>query len=189
MCLLPAHELWTCCEQSLATACQTFGHCAFTPYSVSAPRDAICCKRRSNSPSTLYAFSTGDCAATTVIAPVSQEHQRLVAAAKECLNVAVRAVKPGLPIAHIGKVITEFAHSEGFSVVSEFCGHFIGRRLHLPPLVPHKYPNDAEHVFKVGQTFTIGKMLLEENESVKLRFDVASDSVYNCSTLQPGILK
>ncbi|KAL8455841.1 hypothetical protein Emag_000415 [Eimeria magna] len=85
----------------------------------------------------------------------------------ECLKVAVRAVKPGVPIAHIGKVITEFARSEGFSVVSEFCGHFIGRRLHLPPLVPHGYPNDAEHVFRVGQTFTIEPILCEGSGDIR----------------------
>ncbi|KAL8439832.1 hypothetical protein Efla_004358 [Eimeria flavescens] len=109
----------------------------------------------------------GDCAGTTVIRPASQEHEKLVAAAKECLNVAIRAVKPGVPIARIGEVITEFARAEGFSVVSEFCGHFIGRRLHLPPLVPHGFPNDAKHVFSVGQTFTIEPILCEGSGDVR----------------------
>ena len=34
-------------------------------------------------------------------------------------------------------LLRDFARSQGLSVVEEFCGHFIGRRLHLPPLVPH----------------------------------------------------
>lgn len=109
----------------------------------------------------------GDCAGTTIVAPVSRAHAKLVAAAKECLNVAVRIVKPGVPIATVGRVIQEFARSEGFSVVSEFCGHFIGRRLHLPPLVPHGFPNDATHVFRVGQTFTIEPIICEGSGEVR----------------------
>ncbi|KAL8449867.1 hypothetical protein Emed_002830 [Eimeria media] len=97
----------------------------------------------------------GDCAATTVIAPVSQEHQRLVAAAKECLNVAVRAVKPGVPIAHIGQVIT-------FADIS-LEEDFTSRLLFLMDFVT----NDAEHVFRVGQTFTIEPILCEGSGDIR----------------------
>ncbi|OEH80328.1 hypothetical protein cyc_08620 [Cyclospora cayetanensis] len=85
----------------------------------------------------------------------------------ECLNVAMRAVKPGVPIATVGEIIQAFAKSEGLSVVAEFCGHFIGRRLHLPPLVPHNFPNDARGEFRAGQTFTIEPILTEGSGDVR----------------------
>ncbi|CDJ44439.1 hypothetical protein ETH_00020890 [Eimeria tenella] len=66
-----------------------------------------------------------------------------------------------MPIGEVGEIIHNFASSKGLKVVADFCGHFIGRRLHLPPLVPHSAPNDAKGVFKVGQTFTIEPILTE----------------------------
>ncbi|XP_026191893.1 uncharacterized protein LOC34624291 [Cyclospora cayetanensis] len=47
----------------------------------------------------------GDCAGTVALVPVAKHHQELIAAAKECLNVAMRAVKPGVPIATVGEII------------------------------------------------------------------------------------
>lgn len=109
----------------------------------------------------------GDCAGTAVVAPAASEHEELVAAAKECLNVAIRAVRPGVPIATVGEVIQDFARSKGFCVIADFCGHFIGRRLHLPPLVPHNFPNEAKGVFRVGQTFTIEPILCEGSGDIR----------------------
>ncbi|CBZ53063.1 putative methionine aminopeptidase [Neospora caninum Liverpool] len=103
----------------------------------------------------------GDCAGTAMVGNVSEAHRNLVETSKECLDAAVKLLHPGLPIREVGRCVAELAQKRGFSVVREFCGHFIGRKMHLPPLISHVYPNDTQGVFRVGQTFTIEPILCE----------------------------
>ncbi|PFH33190.1 putative methionine aminopeptidase, type i [Besnoitia besnoiti] len=103
----------------------------------------------------------GDCAGTAMVGNVSPVHRDLVETTKECLNEAIEFIKPGVPIKEVGRIVSQHAKQKGFSVVLEFCGHFIGRKMHLPPLISHVYPNDTEGIFRVGQTFTIEPILCE----------------------------
>ncbi|CDJ56391.1 methionine aminopeptidase, putative [Eimeria maxima] len=45
------------------------------------------------------------CAGTFAVGSIAPQHAELIAAAKECLAVAIKAVKPGRPIGEVGKVI------------------------------------------------------------------------------------
>ncbi|EPR63038.1 putative methionine aminopeptidase, type i [Toxoplasma gondii GT1] len=103
----------------------------------------------------------GDCAGTAMVGSVTEAHRTLVETTKDCLDEAIKLLYPGLPIKEVGRCITALAEQRGFSVVREFCGHFIGRKMHLPPLICHAYPNDTQGVFRVGQTFTIEPILCE----------------------------
>lgn len=48
---------------------------------------------------------------------------RVVEASRECLDEAIKLVKPGMPFRAPGNVIDKKAKSRGCSVVTTYCGH------------------------------------------------------------------
>lgn len=100
----------------------------------------------------------GDCSGMVCIGKVSPEKQRVVDVSLECLNRAIKIVKPGLLICEIGTVIEDYATSQGCSVVNQFAGHGMGVRFHEPPQIPHNY-NNLKIPLVEGMTFTIEPMI------------------------------
>lgn len=84
---------------------------------------------------------------------------RVVETARECLDEAIKLVKPGTPIREFGKVIEKHAQSRNCSVFSAWGGHGIGTEFHPPPWIPHYAKNKAVGVCKPGLTFTIEPIL------------------------------
>lgn len=105
----------------------------------------------------------GDCSAMVTVGAVSKEKQHVVDVSKECLNRAAALLAPGIMIYEIGDVITDYAHSQGCSVVDQFVGHGVGLHFHEPPQVPH-HRNDMHIPLAPGMTFTIEPMI---NSGVK----------------------
>jgi methionyl aminopeptidase len=79
----------------------------------------------------------GDAARTVPVGRVSPEAARLLQVGQEALRRAVQAVRPGGTTGDLGAAVQGYVEGEGFSVVREFVGHGIGRRLHEPPHVPN----------------------------------------------------
>jgi len=105
----------------------------------------------------------GDLNETFCIGEVSQTARNLVKNSWECLEKAIRIVKPGERYRDIGNVIQKHAHSNGFSVVRSYCGHGIHRLFHTSPSIPHYAKNKAVGVMKAGHCFTIEPMISEGN--------------------------
>jgi len=82
-----------------------------------------------------------------------------VRATRECLDLAIEAVRPGAPLHDIGRAIETHAHAEGFNVVQAFVGHGIGEVFHGPPQVPHYYEPNARTIMEPGMVFTIEPMI------------------------------
>ncbi|KAI1420892.1 methionine aminopeptidase 1 [Xylaria sp. FL1777] len=80
---------------------------------------------------------------------------RVVETARECLDEAIKLVKPGTPIREFGRVIEKHAKSRNCSVVAAWGGHGINTEFHPPPWIPHYMKNKAAGVCKPGLTFTI----------------------------------
>jgi methionyl aminopeptidase len=58
----------------------------------------------------------------------------------ECLELGIAAVRPGATTRDIGKAIQQYAESERFSVVRDFCGHGLGQLFHDEPNILHYDP-------------------------------------------------
>jgi methionyl aminopeptidase len=63
--------------------------------------------------------------------------QRLIAATRRALELAVEAVRPNQRLSDIGHAVQEYVEAQGYSVVREFVGHGIGTSLHEDPQVPN----------------------------------------------------
>jgi len=55
--------------------------------------------------------------------------QRLSDISRECLYKAISIVKPGVQLGDIGHIIQQHAEKHNFSVVQEYCGHGIGKKI------------------------------------------------------------
>ncbi|KAI0849099.1 methionine aminopeptidase [Daldinia vernicosa] len=84
---------------------------------------------------------------------------RVVETARECLEEAIKVVKPGYLVRDFGAVIEKYAKSKGCSVVRDIVGHGVNTHFHSPPNVPHYAKNKAVGVCKPGMTFTIEPMV------------------------------
>lgn len=101
----------------------------------------------------------GDTSATFPIGPIDSERARLVATTALALEAGIAEVRPGARLGDIAAAIEAVARPAGFGVVREYCGHGIGRRMHLPPQVCHVGRRGTGLRLRAGMTFTIEPML------------------------------
>jgi methionyl aminopeptidase len=103
----------------------------------------------------------GDTSEMFTVGPISESARKLIDATREAMWLGIRQVAPGRTIGDIGAVIYEFARGHGYSVVEQFCGHGIGREMHMEPQVPHVGRRGTGLRLRPGMTFTIEPMLNE----------------------------
>jgi methionyl aminopeptidase len=84
---------------------------------------------------------------------------RVVEAARECLDAAIKLVKPGTLFREYGNVIEKHAKSKNCSVIKAYCGHGINTLFHGAPNIPHYAKNKAVGAAKEGMCFTIEPMI------------------------------
>ncbi len=110
----------------------------------------------------------GDTSKMFLVGDVSKEAKNLVEATKHCLELGIQQVKPGAYIGDIGFVIARYAHSKGYSVVYEFCGHGVGLQFHEEPQVEHIARKGSGEVMREGMIFTIEPMINLGKPRVKI---------------------
>ena len=101
----------------------------------------------------------GDTSATFFIGEPSAEAKHLVETTRRAMELGIAEVKPGAHLGDIGAAIEELATREGCGVVTDWGGHGIGRKMHLPPHVAHVGERGDGLVLREGMTFTIEPML------------------------------
>jgi len=85
----------------------------------------------------VYKGFYGDSARTVPVGRVSGEAERLIEATRESLHQGIAAVQVGNRIGDIGYAVQTWVEKRGFSVVRDFVGHGIGKKLHEQPQVPN----------------------------------------------------
>jgi methionyl aminopeptidase len=79
----------------------------------------------------------GDAAVTVPVGEVSEEARRLLEATRQALAAAVGEARADRRVGDLGAAVQRCVEVSGFSVVRDFVGHGIGRRLHEPPQIPN----------------------------------------------------
>ncbi|MEA1063666.1 type I methionyl aminopeptidase [Apirhabdus apintestini] len=97
--------------------------------------------------------------------------ERLCRVTQESLYLALRMVKPGIPLRSLGAAIQKYVEAEGFSVVREYCGHGIGRVFHEEPQVLHYDADDGGVILQPGMTFTIEPMVNAGDYRIRMMKD------------------
>ena len=101
----------------------------------------------------------GDNSRMYVAGKLSRKAERLINVTHDALMRGIEVVKPGNTFGDIGHAIQTFAESHRMSVVTDFCGHGVGRVFHAPPNVLHYGRPGTGAVLEPGMFFTIEPMV------------------------------
>jgi methionyl aminopeptidase len=113
----------------------------------------------------------GDAAVTLPIGNVSKVAQDLIKVTEESLYVAIDAAQAGNRLTDISYSVQSYVEERGYSVVREFVGHGIGRKLHESPQVPNFGSPGRGVVLKPGMVLAIEPMINERGSAVKVLSD------------------
>jgi methionyl aminopeptidase len=78
-----------------------------------------------------------DAAVTIAIGDVSGDERRLMDVTERVLDTAIEESAPAVKWSQVAAKMQRCAESAGFSVVKDFVGHGIGRKMHEEPRVPN----------------------------------------------------
>ena len=79
----------------------------------------------------------GDSATTVKVGQVDADTERLLEVTKTSLDLAIEQARPGNRLFDISEAVQTHVEAAGFTIVREFVGHGIGRKLHEEPQVPN----------------------------------------------------
>lgn len=115
----------------------------------------------------------GDAAITAPVGEVGPEAERLIRVTRESLYKAIEQMKPGNHVHDIGLAVQEHVEPEGFSVVRDFVGHGIGKKMHEEPQVPN-YRSEGigwSAELRPGMVIAIEPMINQGTYEVKILKD------------------
>jgi len=101
----------------------------------------------------------GDNATTVAAGDIPLETKRLLAVTEQSLFEAISHARAGRRLADLCGSVEEFAKPRGFTVVREFVGHGVGRRLHEEPQIPNFRPQGKSPTLMPGMTLAIEPMI------------------------------
>lgn len=120
----------------------------------------------------VYQGYYGDAARTVAIGKVSAEAERLMRVTRDALYAGIEQARVGNRIGDIARAVQRLAEDAGFSVVTDFAGHGIGRKLHEDPQVPNYFragmPNPR---LQEGMVLAIEPMINEGTAELEILDD------------------
>ena len=107
---------------------------------------------------TLEGF-VGDTATTVPIGSVDEAALKLISVTDQCLEFAIDQCRPGKHLGDIGFAVQQHAESHGYSVVRDYVGHGIGRRMHEDPQIPNYGKPGQGPKIRAGYVFAVEPMI------------------------------
>ncbi|WP_397383900.1 type I methionyl aminopeptidase, partial [Prosthecobacter sp.] len=101
----------------------------------------------------------GDNALTVPVGNVAKETLHLLAATEESLLNAVKFARDGWMLGDLCHSVEHHVTQYGYTVVREFVGHGVGRKLHEEPQVPNYGKKGDRPRLKAGMTLAIEPMI------------------------------
>ncbi|HZI48035.1 MAG TPA: type I methionyl aminopeptidase [Pyrinomonadaceae bacterium] len=101
----------------------------------------------------------GDTATTVPVGPVADDLRQLLLVTRQCLEKAIEQCRAGNHIGDIGYVVQQHAEAHGYSVVREYVGHGIGRRMHEDPQIPNYGKPGKGPKIRTGYVFAVEPMI------------------------------
>jgi len=101
----------------------------------------------------------GDAAVTYPVGEITEELARLIEVTEASLYKGIEMAIVGNRVSDISHAVQSYVEPFGYSVVRDFVGHGIGRRLHEEPQVPNFGPPGQGPKLKAGATLAIEPMI------------------------------
>jgi methionyl aminopeptidase len=113
----------------------------------------------------------GDTATTVAAGVIDPRVQRLLQVTEDALELGIQRAYAGRRVGDIGAAIEDEVVANGFSVVREFVGHGVGRKLHENPQVPNYGRPGTLEKLKPGMTIAIEPMVNMGASSIRILDD------------------
>lgn len=101
----------------------------------------------------------GDTATTVPVGRVSEDRLNLIRVAEECLERAIQQCYAGRHLGDIGWAVQSHAEAHGYSIVRDYVGHGIGRRMHEDPQIPNYGTPGKGAKIRNGYVFAVEPMV------------------------------
>jgi methionyl aminopeptidase len=119
---------------------------------------------------TLEGF-VGDTATTVPVGSVDENRLKLIKVTEQCLELAIEQCRPGNHLGDIGWAVQHHAEANGYSVVRDYVGHGIGRRMHEDPQIPNYGKPGQGPKIKSGYVFAVEPMVNKGTHFTKVLSD------------------
>jgi methionyl aminopeptidase len=119
----------------------------------------------------LYKGYCGDAAITVPIGAISAKTAELLKVTEECLYLGIEQMIADNHLSDVSRAIQNHAESHGFSLVKEFGGHGIGRKMHEDPMVLNYVTNGRGIKLKPGLVLAIEPMVNQGADQVQILED------------------
>lgn len=113
----------------------------------------------------------GDTSRMFMVGEPKRKAELLVDTTYDAMMAGINAIKPGVTLGTIGAIIQEYAEARRCSIVTDFCGHGLGRLFHDSPNVLHFGTPGEGPELKQGMFFTVEPMLNLGRPDVKILAD------------------
>jgi methionyl aminopeptidase len=113
----------------------------------------------------------GDTATTVSVGIVDERVDLLLRVTEKALERAIQIAREGTRLGDICAEIEDEARRNRFSVVREFVGHGVGRKLHEEPQIPNYGKRGSGPRLKAGMTLAIEPMINMGTAAVRLLED------------------
>jgi len=113
----------------------------------------------------------GDTAVTVPVGIIAPEVENLLRVTEESLNGALKFATAGRRLGDLCNYIETEVVRNGYSVVREFVGHGVGRKLHEEPQIPNYGRKGSGPKLKAGMTLAIEPMVNMGRHEVRILED------------------
>lgn len=109
-----------------------------------------------------------DMAETVAVGKISEQAKKLIKVTRECLDLAIRQMKPKNTLNDIARAVQTHAEKNGFSVVRDLVGHGVGKAVHEAPNVPNfVIDNGFDIVLEPGMVLAVEPMVNMGSSKIK----------------------
>lgn len=113
----------------------------------------------------------GDSAVTVGVGRIDEKTAALVRVTEESLSLAIEQAQVGNRLSDISHAVQRHVEAAGYSVVTEFVGHGIGRQLHEEPQVPNYGKPGQGPRLQAGMVLAIEPMVNMGGSAVRVLDD------------------
>ena len=115
-----------------------------------------------------------DAAVTIAIGKVSENKRKLIDVTKHVLDMVIEKSAPAVKWSRIAAEMQNYVESAGFSIVKDFVGHGIGKKMHEEPRVPNFVSDElltCDIILTEGMVLAVEPMINAGTGNVRTRKD------------------
>ncbi len=107
----------------------------------------------------IYEDFQGDSAFTAGVGEIDPKALALMQTTEGALQAGISAARAGARLGDISNAIQKYTEARGFSVIREYTGHGIGRKMHEDPQIPNFGQPGEGPILKSGMTLALEPMV------------------------------